>query len=264
MKWLIAPFVLGAAACLGAGAAGATAPPNTVPGADGATTTTLATTLTADTSVPETTLPLSQGESGAVVPAPPESPSAPLLQIPTGCEGPPVASVVFVGRMIAKDYRVARFQIEQVRAGTTTGYALGDLIDVRYGTDVQFLRTNDDYLVGAVPQGTDLVLTSKVREAKPVLGGNAVIGLTEKARSCPAIEDPIRTFHVDGSEIDAGMFQALSDDKRGIALAFAKPIAVVVVVVLALVLIRWLFTAIFVSIRRAADGEPIRRATRSG
>lgn len=260
MKWLIAPIVLCAAACIGAGAAGATAPPTTVPGADGATTT----ILPADTTVPETTLPLSQGESGAVVPAPAESPSAPLLQIPAGCENPPVASVVFVGRMIAKDYRVARFQIEQVRAGTTTGYALGDLIDVRYGNDVQFLRTNDDYLVGAVPQGTDLVLTSTVREAKPILGGNAVIGLTEKALSCPTIEDPVRTFHVDGSEIDAGMFQALSDDKRGIALAFAKPVAVVVVVVLVLVLIRWLFTAIFASVRRAADGEPIRRATRSG
>lgn len=261
MRWLVALVALFGVALIGPGLAGAVAPPTTPPpAADAATSSTVA----AETTVPETTLPIADGESGAVVPAPVASPSAPLLQIPPGCASPPVASVVFVGRMIARDYRVARFQIEQVRAGTTAGYALGDLIDVRYGTDVEFLDTNEDYLVGAVPQGTDLVLTSKVRAAKPILGGNAVIGLTEKALSCPTIEDPVRTFHVDGSEIDAGMLQGLANDKRGIAMAFLKPVSVVVIVVLALVLIRWLFTAIFASFRRAAAGEPIRRATRSG
>ena len=197
-----------------------------------------------------------------MVPAPAPPPSVPLLLIPRGCASPPVASVVFVGRVIAKDYRVARFQVEQVRAGTTAGYSLGNLIDIHYGTDVQFLGTNEDYLVGAVPEGTDLVLSSKVREAKPLLGGNAVIGLTEKALACPVIEDPVRTFHVDGSEIEASMFDGLAADKRGIALAFAKPLLVVVVGILCLALIRWLFTAIFVAVRRAAQDEPVRRASR--
>jgi len=200
----------------------------------------------------------------AEVPAPPDGAtttttqpaSAPLVPIPQGCPEPPVASVVFVGRVIAKDFRVARFQIEQVRAGTTAGYALGNLIDVRYGSDVEFLNTDDQYLVGAVPQGVDLALTSKVREAKPLLGGNAVVGLTEKSSECPRLEDPVRTFHVDGSAIETSMFKALSNKKKQIALAFAKPMLAVLGIVLGLVLIRWMFTAIALAVRHAAEKDP--------
>jgi len=203
--------------------------------------------------------------AGAEVPAPPDggttttttlAASAPLVPIPEGCPEQPVASVVFIGRVIAKDYRVARFQIDQVRAGTTVGYALGNLIDVRYGNDVEFLNTNEEYLVGAVPQGVDLALTSKVREAKPLLGGNAVVGLTEKASECPKIEDPVRTFHPDGSAIDASMFKGLSTKKKQIALAFAKPMLAVAGIVLGLALIRWLFTAVALAVRHAAEKDP--------
>jgi hypothetical protein len=203
--------------------------------------------------------------AGASTPPPPDggatttttpAASAPLVPIPEGCPEPPVASVVFVGRVIAKDFRVARFQIDQVRAGTTVGYALGNLIDVRYGSDVEFLNTDDVYLVGAVPQGVDLALTSKVREAKPLLGGNAVVGLTEKSSECPKIEDPVRTFHPDGSAIDASMFKGLASKKKQIALAFGKPILAVVGIVLGLVLIRWLFTAVALAVRHAAEKDP--------
>ena len=201
---------------------------------------------------------------GGDVPAPPDggtttttvlAASAPLVPIPEGCQKPPVASVVFVGRVIAKDFRVARFQIDQVRAGSTAGYALGNLIDVRYGNDVEFLNTDEVYLVGAVPQGADLALSSKVREAKPVLGGNAVVGLTEKASECPTVEDPVRTFHPDGSAIDASMFKGLATKKKQIALAFVKPMLAVLGIVLGLVLIRWLLTAVAVAVRRAAEKD---------
>ena len=203
--------------------------------------------------------------AGAEAPPPPDggttttttlAASAPLVPIPEGCPEPPVASVVFVGRVIAKDFRVARFQIDQVRAGTTVGYALGNLIDVRYGNDVEFLNTDQVYLVGAVPQGVDLALTSKVREAKPLLGGNAVVGLTEKSSECPRIEDPVRTFHPDGSAIDASMFKGLTTKKQQIALAFVKPMLAVLGIVLALVLIRWLFTAVALAVRHAAEKDP--------
>jgi len=207
---------------------------------------------------------LGAAEARAEVPAPPDgatttttlAASAPLVPIPEGCPEPPVASVVFVGRVIAKDFRVARFQIDQVRAGTTVGYALGNLIDVRYGNDVEFLNTDQVYLVGAVPQGVDLALTSKVREAKPLLGGNAVVGLTEKSSECPRIEDPVRTFHPDGSAIDASMFKGLTTKKQQIALAFVKPMLAVLGIVLALVLIRWLFTAVALAVRHAAEKDP--------
>jgi len=226
VRWLAAPVL--AAALLGAAlAAPASASEREVPAPpDGETTTT--STLAA---------------------------SAPLVPIPEGCPKPPVASVVFVGRVIAKDSRVARFQIDQVRAGSTAGYALGNLMDVRYGSDVEFLNTDEVYLVGAVPQGIDLALTSKVREAKPLLGGNAVVGLTEKSSECPKIEDPVRTFHPDGSEIDASMFKGLATKKKQIALAFVKPMLAVLGIVLALVLVRWLLTAVAVAVRRAAEKD---------
>ncbi|MCU1397799.1 MAG: hypothetical protein JWN62_908 [Acidimicrobiales bacterium] len=253
-RWLLAPAAMVVLFMARADLAAATVP--APPGSDPTAT---------STSGPEAPAagPLSgDDESGAPVPAPVAAPSAPLLQIPTGCPTPPIASVVFVGRVVAKDYRVARYQIEQVRAGSPTGYVLGNLIDIRYGNDVQFLDVNQDYLVGAVPQGAELVLTSKVREDKPVLGGNAVIGLTEKAVACPVIEDPVRTFHVDGTEIDASMLKGLSDDKKGIALAFAKPIGAVIAIVLALAAIRWMFAAIFLAARRAANSDRERRSPR--
>ncbi|MCU1396734.1 MAG: hypothetical protein JWM34_5162 [Ilumatobacteraceae bacterium] len=255
MKWLVAPVLFGALVTLAPAAASATVP--APPGAGSTVTTDPA---TADTSESPAAAPLaSDTDTGAAVPAPVAAPSAPLVQIPAGCESPPVASVVFVGRLVAKDYRVARYHIDQVRAGSAAGYAFGDLIDVRYDKDVEFLDLNHDYLVGAVPQGADLVLTSKVREAKPILGGNAIIGLTEKGVDCPTLEDPVRTFHVDGSPIDAGMLKGLAADKQGIALAFAKPIGVVIAIILVLVLVRWLFAGIFIAFRRAAEGEPTAR-----
>ena len=201
-------------------------------------------------------------ESGAPVPAPAAQPSEPLLQIPNGCLGPPVASAVFVGKVVAKDYRVARYHLEAVRAGSVDGYVLSNLIDVRYGNDVQYLKVGDEYLVGAAPQGSDRALTSKVQAAEPLFGGNAVIGLTEKASDCPVTEDPVRTLHTDGTEVDAGMFQALTRDKQGLLLAFGKPLIAVFAIVLGLVLIRWLFTAILAAVRRAADGEPVHRSSR--
>ncbi len=69
------------------------------------------------------------------------------------------------------------------------------------------------------------------------------------------IEDPVRTFHVDGSEIEASLLKGLSSRKKDIALAFAKPILAVFAIVLALVLIRWVVTALYVAIRRAAEAS---------
>jgi len=211
-------------------------------------------------------LPAASDARADEAPAPPDGgtttttivASTPLLVIPEGCQEPPVASVVFVGRVIAKDSRVARFQIEQVRAGTTDGYALGNLIDVRYNSDVEYLNTDEQYLVGAAPQGVDVALTSKVRAAQPLLGGNAVVGLTEKSSECPRVEDPVRTFHVDGSAIETSMFKGLSAKKERIVAAFAEPVLTALAIILGLVLLRWLVTAIALAVRRAAE---IDRAT---
>jgi hypothetical protein len=164
-----------------------------------------------------------------------------------------VATVVFVGRVTAKDARTARFRIDQVRAGSPAGYAVGPLVDVRYDKDVQYLHVGEQYLVGAVPQGTKLVMTSKVREDEPLFGGNAVVGLTDTATDCPVVEDPVRTFHVDGSEIHTSVLEGLKRDKQGIVLALAKPVIGVIGVVLLLVLIRWLIAAYVMTVRAASE-----------
>ena len=245
-------------------AARATIPPEqppdtTLPGAG--TVDPNATSTTVDPASTTTQPIIIEPDAGAPVPAPAAQLSEPLVQTPHGCLGPPIATAVFVGRVVAKDYRVARYHLEAVRAGTVDGYALGDLIDVRYGNEVQYLQVGDEYLVGAAPEGADRALSSKVRPAEPLFGGNAVIGLTEKASDCPIVEDPIRTLHPDGTEIDAGLLQALSNDKQGLFLAIAKPLIAVFAIVLGLVLIRWLFSAILAAVRHAADGEPTRRSS---
>lgn len=263
MKRLVALVLMLAALLMTPASARASVPPGqppdttvVAPDPNATSTTALEPTTTTTTTQPPLII---EPESGAQLPAPSAQPSAPLVQIPTGCQTPPIASVVFVGRVVAKDRRVARYQIEAVRAGSIDGYALGDLIDVRYDDEVQYVDVANEYLVGAAPQGPDLALTSKVRPAEPLFGGNAVIGLTEKGTDCPTVEDPVRTLRVDGAEVDASIFQGLSSDKQSVVLAFAKPVMAVFAIVLALVLVRWLFTGILAAVRHAADGEPVRR-----
>ncbi|HEY4333624.1 MAG TPA: hypothetical protein VGM78_13675 [Ilumatobacteraceae bacterium] len=233
-----------------------TAPTDTAP-TDTAPTDTGPTDTASNGSVPPDAGDSGATETGANEPLPAASQSEPLVQFPPGCEKPPVATVVFVGTMIAKDYRIARFQVEQIRAGDASHYISSGLIDIRYDNETQFLSTNTRYLVGAATDGASSVLVSKVRPSKPLFGGNAVIGLTEKNQQCPTVQDPIRTLNLDGSSIPAGLFKALGGKKRAIVLAFAKPIAAVIAIVLALAAVRWLFAAIFVTVGRAADGEPL-------
>lgn len=206
------------------------------------------------------TLPVVVGpESGAATPAPPLAPSAPLVLVPAGCPTPPIASVVFVATLVAKDKKTARYRVESIRAGGAASYIVTGLTDVRYDDETQYLDVGERYLVGAVPATASGSLTSKVRATPQLFGGNAVIGLTEKNTKCPVTEDPVRTLRFDGSEVQSSLFTGLKNAKREIVMAFVQPAAVAFGIVLALATIRWLFTGIFVSVRNAADGEPIIR-----
>ena len=215
-----------------------------------------------DTTAPVTPSGAGNAEIGAATPAPVDGPSAPLVQIPAGCPSPPVASIVFVGRMLAKDRNTARYRMLQLRAGGAAGYAVNDLIDIRYDDETQYLSVEETYLIGAAPRQPDLRLWSKVAEEDLLFGGDAVIGLTEASTECPPIEDPVRTLRTDGSDIESSMFIGLKDSRGDIALAFLKPLAVALAVIFALASVRWLFTAIFVVFRRAADGEGLGSAGR--
>ena len=213
----------------------------------------------------ETTVPepeILEPDAGAATPAPAFAPSAPLIQIPAGCPSPEVARVIFVGRIVAKDQGTARFQVSQVRAGSGDGFIVSDLIDIRYDDETQYLDVGDRLLVGAAI-GDGGRLYSKVQATDLLFGGDAVIGVAESRADCPVVEDQIRTLRTDGTEVETSMFIGLGRSKSDIALAFAKPLAVVFAVIVALVLIRWLFTAIFVAVRRAADVEPVTAIDRS-
>lgn len=201
-----------------------------------------------------TTIAVLPVEGGPVAPVPIGAPSAPLVAIPSGCPSPPVASVIFVGVVVAKVAGVARFQIEQIRAGEASSYIYGDLVDIHYDNETQYLTANHRYLVGAAPAGPDLSLWSKVRETNPLFGGNAVIGLTEKSTECPPLEDPVRTLNIDGTEVDNGILMGLSSEKKEIALAVLTPLAVAFGIVLLLVTVRWILTGFFLTARHAVGG----------
>ncbi len=184
------------------------------------------------------------------------------MVVPAGCDVPPPATVVFVGTLIAKDTRTARFRLEQVRAGSADGFAVTDLIDIRYDDDVRFLSTNQRYLVGAGPREGLNGLASKVRDSEALFGGNAVIGINDKTLECPRLDDPVRTLQVNGSEIKSGVFASLRSSQRDLLLAVVKPVIWAFGILLALVLLRWLFSAMFLVVRRAAEGVPSERTRR--
>src|SRR5918994_5780 len=98
---------------------------------------------------------IAAGSAGAQEEPPPSEPAAatgrtPLVEIPVGCPIQPLPDVVFVGTLVASDYRTARLRIDQARAGDIAQFAAGDLVDVRYGIDTKYLREGRQYLIAAV------------------------------------------------------------------------------------------------------------------
>jgi hypothetical protein len=246
VKWLAATVVVSVTLLSGpmvSGSAAHAAPPDTTP---------------VDPNPTETTV------VGVPDPVPAPTPAAgPLVVVPAGCAVPRPAAVVFVGLMLAKDSRTARFRLEQVRAGSADGYAVTDLIDVRFDDDVRFLSPNQQYLVGAAPLDGNLVLASKVRDSKPLFGGNAVVGVSDKTLECPALDDPVRALHLDGSAIESGVLHGLKGAKRDVLLAVVTPVVWAFAIIIVLVMFRWLLMAMLVMVRRAADGEQVAPARRA-
>ncbi|CAB4880211.1 unannotated protein [freshwater metagenome] len=231
---------------------------------------------------PDTTPPADVGSPGTVpfeggtpdsvptVTVSAESGGGSLVIVPAGCEVPPPATVVFVGTLLAKDTRTARFRLEHTRAGSADGFAVGDLVDIRYDDDVRFLAANRRYLVGASPLAGAVVLSSKVRDTKPLFGGNAVIGINDKTVECPVLKDPVRTLDVDGAPISSGVFKTLAGARGDLLVAVLGPVIWAFGIILALVVLRWMFSTMFVLARGSAPGgsapggtaPPVRRDRR--
>jgi hypothetical protein len=196
------------------------------------------------TTEPPTTEPLEEdgGTTGDIDEAPPVV-TLPIIPVPTGCTAPAQPLVVFLGTVIARDHRTARFRIDDIRAGATFPFgAINDdgdeEIDVRYGLDVQYLGNGEQYLVGAVVDPNLGYLVSRTSEPTPNFGGDEVIGVSETDVACPDYEDPMTTLHPDGTPIEGSLLKPFFDAKVRIIAAFLVPFGLVVAVIFVLASMR--------------------------
>jgi hypothetical protein len=199
---------------------------------------------------------------------PPDSERQWPVQIPTGCDAPSLPDVVFLGTLQASDFRTGRFRIDQVRAGAIERYSYGGVVDVRFGIDTKYLDTGKQYLVGASLDPETAVLTSKVRAAEPLFGGDEIIGAAETDVDCPVLEDPVRTMLPDGSSVESGVLTPLTDAKRSLLRAVLLPLGVALAIVFGLVALRWVLTGIGVGVgsftRTMSEPREVRAVLRSG
>jgi hypothetical protein len=178
--------------------------------------------------------------------------SSPLVVVPPGCAAPPAPVAVFVGTLADADATTARFAVQQIRAGSLDGYAVDTIVDVRFDDDIRFLRTGEQYLVGA---GLDPILgtlRSKVRSPAPLFGGDAVIGINDSDVRCPRVEDGVKTLLTDGTEVDTGVLTPLKTAKRSVLKAILKPLGLAFVVLLLLVSMKLLIFAMVRTVRESA------------
>ncbi|MDW3213717.1 MAG: hypothetical protein R8G01_06970 [Ilumatobacteraceae bacterium] len=169
--------------------------------------------------------PLGDVTGGDEVPAGPP-PALPLVPVPTGCTAPRMPHIVFVGEVVERDYRTIRFEIERIRSGRSDPFALGDLIDVRFGLDAQYLDDGESYLVGAVVDPDLGLLVSRVSDPVENFGGDEVIGVSETDVDCPAYEDPMRTLRLDGTAIPTSVIKPFFDARIRILSAVLLPFGV--------------------------------------
>ena len=196
------------------------------------TTTTSATTVdpAGSTSMPgaattvETTTTLSTTTTTTL-------PSA-VTTVPEGCPLPPTAQAVFVGTVQAMDPVSANFAVSRIRAGSLEGYAANNSVEVRYGADVKFLEQGSEYIVGVALDPVTQKLSSTVRDAAELFGGNEVAG---GGAQCPSFEAAARTLHTDGSSIESGVFSNFLGDPLRLVAALVIPSALLFVLLLALV-----------------------------
>jgi len=166
-----------------------------------------------------------------------------LVPVPAGCAAPEPADVVFVGTVVGKDHlnQFVRYEINQVRAGSARRWAVGGLIDVRYGDDYRFIDEGERYLVGAGFDPQYGRLSSTVRPPTPLFGGNDVIGLDDASVECPELEEPVRTLHVDGTSVDSGVLRLRGGGGRLVGARGRVPTVVGVGALIGVVLVRMLW-----------------------
>ena len=191
-----------------------------------------------ESSVPVDSVPTS-GAPGDSIPDATTPGTLPLVPVPSACTAPPQPEIVFVGKLVERDFRTGRFKIVQVRAGSEDPFAVGGLIDVRYGLDVEYLDIGTEYLVSARRDPVIGLLASKIRAPAPLLGGDDVVGVAESDVECPRFEDPIRTFLPDGSSVDSAVLAPLKEHTTQLMAAILIPLGVAFAIIFALATLRW-------------------------
>jgi len=221
-----------------AAAALMTMTPLSVSGATTTTTSTVPVLCPPSTDSVATTVPV----TGCALPILPTTtstttttlPSA-VTTVPEGCALPPTAQAVFVGKVLSVDPVSAVFEVTQMRAGSLKGYLAENKVEVRYGSDVKYLKTGTTYIVGANPDAVSLKLSSTVRDSAELFGGAEVVGSNKK---CPTFEAAARTLHTDGSAISTSILGKLLEQPWRLAIALVLPPVLVVMGLVALVWLR--------------------------
>lgn len=231
LMWRVACGVLlGLTALAGPAVAADAAPPTTDPPADDGT----GDDLSGETGT------VTGGDTGDAVPV-----TLPLVPVPIGCTAPTQPHIVFVGRVVDRDRRTIRYEIESIRFGRPDPFAGGDRIDVRYGLDAQYLDDGEEYLVSAVVDPDLGVLVSRVTDPIEHFGGDEVIGVSESDVNCPDYEDPMRTLHLDGSAIEGGVLEPFLDARIRILGALVVPAAVALGAIFLLASLRLSVTGVY-------------------
>jgi hypothetical protein len=202
-----------------------------------------------DDTLPDTTVPGDDTTAAPSTTLPTEVTR--IVPVPRGCDAPPLPDVVFVGEVVDRDFRDARFEVDTVRAGDAEQFVVGGRIDVRYGSDVEYLEPGEVYLVSARRDPDLGMLASQIREPTPAFGGDDVVGVAEAEVDCPLIEDPVRTLRPDGTTVESGVFAPLLEERGRLLGALVVPIGVAFAVVFGLALVFGSVRGVFRSVLTA-------------
>lgn len=178
----------------------------------------------------------------------------PLIEVPFGCAQAEKAHIVFTGTVAAVDDRTAQFEIDTVRSGKRDPFATDDLINVRYGGDVQYLVTGNTYLVGASIEPTLGVLVSRVSDPVAHFGGDDVIGQSERNTACPEFESPTITLTPDGFRLPTPVLASLHGKTDQVVSAVTLPAAVGLGAIVALAVFK---NSIVAAVRSVMGQRPI-------
>ena len=156
---------------------------------------------------------------------------------PATCDALPPVVAQFVGTVTATGPDSVQYRVDEMRSGATDATS----VQVLYVRDARFLKDGHRYLVTASLDTDTKLLVSKIRTKRG-----------EDPR-CTA-KDPIYTREADGSIVDTGVFAGLKGRNRDLLLAFLKPLGAVLAVLLALVLVKYIFYFGGKGIRRLFTG----------